>query len=58
MVVDTVLRTVKRIDKPMGNVQCLFCGDFRQLPAVLNPLIGNAGHYAFQHPDFCKMVPH
>ncbi|XP_070564667.1 uncharacterized protein [Ptychodera flava] len=56
--VDLVIRTVRKSTKPFGGVQCIVCGDFRQLPPVPNTPYKDYGHYVFETGLFKDAIPH
>lgn len=56
--VDVVCRDIRDPMKPMGGLQCIFVGDFFQLPPVPNQMVQDPGRYCFCHSHFKKMVPH
>jgi ATP-dependent DNA helicase PIF1 len=53
---DTIAKMVRKSSAPMGGLQCIFVGDFFQLPPV------NKGHeetvFVFESPLWKQIVPH
>lgn len=45
---DGVARSIRKVDKPMGGIQVVACGDFLQLPPVGND--GTGYRFCFEHP--------
>lgn len=56
--VEHVCRIVRDQDLCMGGLQCIFVGDYLQLPPVPSKLLQDPGHHSFRHPLFSTMVSH
>ena len=56
--VNHICQYLKKNDLVMGGIQCIFVGDFLQLPPMPDHTVNDKGLYAFQLPTFNTMVPH
>jgi len=51
-VLDSIGRTIRRVDEPFGGIQLLFSGDFHQLPPIVDADDPDTGKFCFESPSW------